>query len=40
MEDRKIDKALPLPNLRIQNFRGLKDITIPRLGQVSASNQV
>ena len=35
MEDRKIDKALPLPDLRIQNFRGLKDITIPRLGQVT-----
>ena len=32
MEDRKVDKALPLPNLQIQNFRRLKDITIPRLG--------
>ena len=35
MEDRKLDRSLPLSNLRIQNFRGLQDITIPRLGQVT-----
>ena len=35
MEDRKLDKALHLPDLRIQNFRGIKDITIPRLGRVT-----
>ena len=35
MEHRQIDKSLPLPDLRIQNFRGIKDITIPRLGQVT-----
>ena len=35
MEDSKIDKALHLPDLRIQNFRGIKDVTIPRLGRVT-----
>ena len=35
MEDTHSDSGLPLPDLYIENFRGIKKLSIPRLGRVT-----
>ena len=35
MDDRQNDNGLLLPDLHIENFRGIKKLTIPRLGRVT-----
>ena len=35
MNDRQIDKGLPLKDLSIGNFRGIKELSIPYLGRVT-----
>ena len=35
MDDKLNDSGLPLPDLQIENFRGIKKLTIPRLGRVT-----
>ena len=35
MDDKQNDNVLLLPDLHIENFRGIKKLTIPRLGRVT-----
>ena len=35
MDDKQIDTSLLLPDLYIENFRGIKKLSIPRLGRVT-----
>jgi len=35
MNDKQIDNGLPLPDLSIGNFRGIKEFSIPNLGRVT-----
>ena len=35
MDDTHSDSGLPLPDLYIENFRGIRKLSIPRLGRVT-----
>ena len=39
MDDKPIDSSLLLPDLYIENFRGIKKLSIPRLGRVTLARR-